>query len=125
MAQGKEIGKFSLKATSVTYAPGPGDSITAQANVEGEVSGENGGQARGTLTVVGVPGAASGTYSYCGITLMDRGAMISVTSQGTVENLGKHKRRLRGINRFSDDRIAAVEAEADLIARTLKGKLYE
>lgn len=125
MAQGKEIGKFNLKATSVTYAPGPGDAITAQANVEGEVTGEISGEARGTLTVVGVPGAASGTYTYCGVTLLDKGAMNSVTSQGTVENLGKHKRRLRGVNRFSDDRVAAVEAEADLIARTLKGKIFE
>ena len=125
MAQSKEIGKFSLTATSVTYTPGPGEAITAQANVEGEVTGENGGHARGTLVVVGVPGAATGTYTYCGITLMDKGAINSVTSQGTVENLGKHKRRLRGVNRFSDDRVASVEAEADLVARTLKGKIFE
>ena len=63
MAQGKEIGSFDLTATSVTYTPGPGSAITAVVNLEGEVVGESGGQARGTLTVVGEPGADSGTYS--------------------------------------------------------------
>ena len=125
MAQGKEIGSFDLTATSVTYTPGPGDAITAVANLEGEVTGESGGQARGTLTVVGVPGADSGNYSYCGITLMDKGAINAVSSQGTVENLGNHRRRLRGANRFSDGRVAVVEGEADLVARTLKGKIFE
>lgn len=125
MAQGKEIGKFSLTATSVTYTPGPGEALTAQANVEGEVTGEIGGQARGTMVVVGVPGAATATYTYCGVVLLDKGQITAVTSQGVVENLGKHKRRLRGVNRFSDDRLASVEAEADLLAKTLKGKLYE
>ncbi len=125
MAQGKEIGSFDLTATSVTYTPGPGSAITAVVNLEGEVSGESGGQARGTLTVVGEPGADSATYSYCGVTLMDKGAVNAVSSQGTLENLGNHKRRLRGVNRFSDGRVAVVEGETDLVARTLKGKIFE
>lgn len=125
MATGKEIGSFDLKATSVTYTPGPGEAITAQANLEGEVKGEGGGHARGTLVVVGVPGAETGTYSYCGVTLMDKGAINAVSSQGTMENLGNHKRRLRGVNRFSDGRVAVVEGEADLVKRTLKGQIFE
>ena len=125
MAQGKEIGSFDLTATSVTYTPGPENALTAVVNLEGEVKGEFGGQARGTLTVVGVPGADSGTYSYCGVTLMEKGAINAVSSQGTVENLGNHKRRLRGTNRFSDGRVAVVEGEADLVGRTLQGKIFE
>lgn len=125
MAQGKELGSFDLTATSVTYTPGPGNAITAVANLEGEVTGESGGQARGTLTVVGEPGSNSGTYSYCGVTLMDKGAINAVSSQGTIENLGNHKRRLRGVNRFSDGLVATIEGEADLMARTLKGKIFE
>jgi len=125
MAQGKQIGEFKLTSTSITYTPGPGEALTAQVNVEGDVTGEIAGKARGTLTVVGVPGAKSGTYSYCGVTLMGNGELNAVSSQGTVENLGNHKRRLRGVNRFSDGRLATVEAEGDLMAGTLNGKLYE
>ena len=56
---------------------------------------------------------------------MDKGAANAVSSQGTLENLGNHKRRLRGVNRFSDGRVAVVEGETDLVARTLKGKIFE
>jgi hypothetical protein len=125
MAQGKQIGDFQLKATSITYTPGPGNALTAQVNVEGEVTGELAGKARGTLTVIGEPGAKSGTYSYCGVTLLGNGALNAVSSQGVVENMGNHKRRLRGVGRFSDGRLATVEAEGDLMAGTLNGNLYE
>ncbi len=125
MAQGKEIGAFTLKATSVTYTPGPGDALTAQVNVEGETTGEVGGTTRGTLVVVGEPGGGGGTYTYCGVTLQADGGLVAVSSQGSVEDIGNHKRRLRGINRSSDGRVASVEAEGDLMAQTLTGKIYE
>ena len=125
MAQGKQLGEFKLTSTSTTFTPGPGAAITVQVNFEGPVTGEMAGQHRGTLVAVGVPGAKSGTYTYCGITLQGNGEVIGLSSQGTVENIGNHKRRLRGVNHFSNGLIATVEAEGDLMARTLTGKLYE
>jgi hypothetical protein len=125
MAQGKQIGEFKLTVTSTTFTPGPGEALTVQVNFEGEVTGETAGQHRGTLVAVGAPGAKSGTYSYCGVTLQGKGEVLALSSQGTVEDIGNHKRRLRGVNRFSDGRIATVEAEGDLLARTLIGKIYE
>jgi hypothetical protein len=39
MALGKQIGEFSGQPTSFTFAPGPGNAETYQANMEGTVSG--------------------------------------------------------------------------------------
>ena len=125
MAQGKKIGEFSLKMAPPTFTPGPGNTIAVQANFEGPVTGEMAGLHRGTLSVVAVPGAKSGTYTYCGMTLPTNGDPVALSSRGTVENIGNHKRRLRGVNHFSDGSIAAVEAEGDLTAGTLIGALYE
>jgi hypothetical protein len=49
MAQGKQLGEFKLTSTSTTFTPGPGTAITVQVNFEGAVTGETGGQHRGTL----------------------------------------------------------------------------
>lgn len=125
MAQGKQLGEFKLTSTSTTFTPGPGAALTVQVNFEGEARGEAGGQHRGTLVVVATPGAKSGTYTYCGVTLQSNGEVVSLSSQGTVEDIGNHKRRLRGVNHFSTGMVATVEAEGDLMARTLTGKLYE
>lgn len=125
MALGKQLGEFKLTATSTTFTPGPGAAITVQVNFEGKVTGESAGHHRGTLVAVGAPGAKSGTYTYCGVTLQDKGEVVGLSSQGTLENIGNHKRRLRGVNHFSNGLIATVEAEGDLMERTLIGKLYE
>jgi hypothetical protein len=125
MAQGRPIGEFSLKTTSTTFTPGAGNTIAIQANFEGTVTGELAGLHRGTLSAVIVPGAKSGTYTYCGVTYPSTGDPVAVSSQGTVEDSGNHRRRLRGANYFSDGRIAAVEAEGDITAGTLVGTLYE
>src|SRR6266849_1964630 len=87
MAQGNQLGEFKLTSTSTTFTPGPGAAITVQVNFEGEATGETGGQHRGTLVVVGAPGAKSGTYSYCGVTLQGNGEVLGLSSQGTVEDI--------------------------------------
>jgi len=125
MAQGKQIGAFTLKGDAWIYTPGPGQSVTAQVCFSGPVTGEIAGMHRGTMTVVTAPGAKVGTYTYCGVTYLPNGDIVSLTSQGTGENIGNNKRRLRGVNHFSDGRIAAVEAEGDVVEGTLTGKLFE
>jgi hypothetical protein len=125
MAQGKKIGEFSLKSAPPTFTPGPGNTIAVQVNFEGSVTGEMAGLHRGTLSVVIVPGAKSRTYTYCGVTYPINGDPVTLNSQGTTEDLSNHKRRLRGVNHFSDGRIAAVEAEIDIPAGTMIGALYE
>ena len=125
MAQGKKIGEFSLKSAPPTFTPGPGNTIAVQVNYEGPVTGEKAGLHRGTMSVVIVPGAKSRTYTYCGMTWPTTGDPVALNSQGTTENIDNHKRRLRGVNHFSDGSIAAVEAELDITAGTLIGALYE
>ena len=125
MAQGKKIGEFSLKSAPPTFTPGPGNAIAVQVNYEGPVTGEKAGLHRGTMSVVIVPGAKSRTYTYCGMTWPTNGEPVALNSQGTTENIDNHKRRLRGVNHFSDGSIAAVEAELDITAGTLIGALYE
>ena len=125
MAQGKQIGAFTLKGDAFIYTPGPGQSFTVQVCFSGPVTGEVAGTHRGTMTVVTVPGAKAGTYTYCGVTYLPNGDVVGLTSQGTSENIGNNKRRLRGVNHFSDGRIAAVEAEGDVVEGTLTGKLFE
>ena len=125
MAQGKKIAEYSLKSTPPTFTPGPGNTIAVQVNFEGPVTGEIAGLHRGTMSVVIVPGAKSRTYSYCGMTWPTTGDPVALSSQGTTENIDNHKRRLRGVNHFSDGSIAAVEAELDITAGTLIGALYE
>ena len=125
MAVGKKIGEFSLKSAPPTFTPGPGNTIALQVNYEGPATGEQAGLHRGTLSTVIVLGAKSRTYTYCGMTWPTNGDPVAVSSQGTTENIGNHKRRLRGVNHFSDGSIAAVEAEIDITVGTLIGALYE
>jgi hypothetical protein len=125
MALGKQIGAFTLKGDAWIYTRGPSQGFTAQISFSGPVTGEIAGNHRGTMTVVTAPGVKVGTYTYCGVTNLPNGDVVSLTSQGTVENIGNNKRRLRGVNHFSDDRIAAVEGEGDVVEGTLTGKLFE
>lgn len=125
MAQGKQIGAFTLKGEAAFYTAGPGQSYTVQVSYSGPVTGEVAGMHRGTMTVATGVGTKVGTYTYCGVTYLPTGDVVSVTSQGTSDNIGNNKRQLRGVNHFSDGRIAAVEAEIDVIAGTLTGKLFE
>jgi len=125
MAQGKKIGEFSLKAALPTFTPGPGNSVGVQVNFEGPVSGDKAGLHRGTISLVAVPGAKSTTYTYCGVTYPTNGDPVALSSQGTLENIGNNKRRMRGVNHFSDGSTAAVEGEIDITAGTATGALYE
>ena len=125
MAVGKKIGEFSHKMTSSTFTPGPGNSMALQVNYEGPVTGEMAGLHRGTMSLVIVPGTKSRTYTYCGMTWPTKGDPVVLNSQGTLENMESHKRRMRGISRLSDGSIAAVEGEIDITAGTSTGALYE
>ena len=125
MAIGKEIGAFSIKATSHTVTPAPGGGIVLNVNFEGTQTGEITGQVLGTLTTKLVPGQASGTYTWCGWGAASSGENVFVEGQGTLESIGTHKWRFLGTNLLSDGSTNAVEAEGELATRTLAGKLFE
>jgi hypothetical protein len=58
MASGKPVGEFSLKASTLTYTPGPAGSVLVQVNFEGPAT--NFGTVLGTMTAVSA-GQKSGT----------------------------------------------------------------
>ena len=126
MALGKQAGEFSLKATSFTVSPGPGKVRSTQANFEGPIKGNVGqGVEIGTLTVIGEPGAKSGTWSWCGTVALATGGSYGDQGQGSWEEIGPHRWRLRGAGSTDQGQSFAVEAEGNLAERALVGKLYE
>lgn len=93
MAMGKEIGEFSCKVVSVTYADeGLGTSI----NFDGTASGF--GTVLGpTVFSASGPGATSGTCSYTGEGFLDDGSVIGGKGQVVWQTSGKHQWRIRSI----------------------------
>ncbi|NOT57921.1 MAG: hypothetical protein HOP18_25235 [Deltaproteobacteria bacterium] len=122
MATGKQVGEFSLKATSITLTPGPGGSVLVQGNFEG-TSAAFGAILR-TATFVSV-GAKSGTFSVCAAAYLENGDTLTGNGQGTFESIGRHKWRLQELIDISDGRTFAVEGEIDLAARSWTGKIFE
>jgi len=115
MAAEKQSGAY--KITSVTFTPGPANSVLAQVNFEGTAPGY--GTVLGTDTcVVG----KSGTYSGCSACYLENGEISTYTAQGKYESSGHHKWRLQEVGQFSDGRTVEVEGEIDLAARTLTTK---
>ena len=120
MALGKEIGEFSLKATSTTYAEG-GDRV--QINLDGKATGY--GTVLGTLSMRGQPGAKIGSCSWRGDGFLENGETVAGGGEGTWEQTGKHTWRTRMVVTTSDGRTHASDGQLNLETRTLSGKMLE
>jgi hypothetical protein len=125
MAVGKQIGEFSMKATSVTYAATETGG-TVQSNWEGSVKGEGlTGTVQGTLLANGTPGAKSGTCSWVGTLYLENGEEANGKGEGTWEKTGTHKWHIRQVVYLSDGRTVVSDGEIDLATRSSNGKIYE
>jgi hypothetical protein len=122
MAAGKRLGEFSLKATTVTFTPGPAGSVLMQANYEGTATGF--GTVFGTLSVASA-GQKSGTWSWCAATYLDNGDSVTGTGQGTFQSDKPNHWRTPGMLQISDGRMIALEGEIDLATRSWTGQLFE
>ena len=120
MAIGKEIGEFSLKWISTSFAEDGGG---GQVNCDGTATGY--GTVLGTLTWRGEPGAKSGSLSWRGQGFLDDGETVTGTGEGNWEEMGKHKWRIRMIVTTSDGGCHASDGHLDLATRTLTGKMLE
>ena len=120
MAIGKEIGEFSLKSISTSYAEEGG---SVQINCDGTATGY--GTVLGTLTFRGEPGAKSGALSWRGQGFLENGDTVAGAGQGTWESIGKHKWRSRLIVTTSDGGCHESDGHLDLKSRILSGKLLE
>jgi hypothetical protein len=122
MASGKQVGEFSLKATSFTLTPGPAASVIVQANFEGSATGF--GAVLGTMTAASA-GQKNGTWSWCAAAYLDNGDSVTGNGQGTFSSGGTNKWRTQGFIHISDGRTISNEGELDLATRTWSGKLSE
>ncbi len=120
MTIGKEIGEFSLKQTSSVYAE---DGTSVQLAFDGTATGF--GTVLGTLTGRGEPGADTGTCTWRSQAFLEDGEVVDGMGEGYWDKSGKHKWRIRGINRTSDGRCFASDGVIDLASRSFKGKLFD
>ena len=120
MAIGKEIGTFTFKSVTTSYALEGG---SVQVNLDGTAKGY--GTVLGTLTFRGEPGAKSGSLSWRGQGFLDDGKTVTGAGEGVWEESGKHKWRTRLIVSNSDGTSHASEGLLDLETRTLSGKMLE
>ena len=120
MTIGKEIGQFTLKSITTSYAL---DGGSVEVNLDGTATGY--GTVLGTLTFRGEPGAKSGPLSWRGQGFLDTGDTVTGIGEGTWEESGKHKWRTRLIVSTSDGNSHASDGLLDLKTRTLSGKMLE
>src|SRR5262245_44694475 len=120
MAIGKEIGEFTLKAITTTYAL---DNASVEINLDGKATGY--GTVLGTLTFRGEPESKSGSLSWRGQGFLDTGETVTGTGEGTWEESGQHRWRTRLIVNTSDGKCHASEGQLDLKSRTLSGMMMD
>ncbi len=120
MALGKEIGDFTFKQTSATYAE---DGGSVSVNFDGTAT--RFGTVLGTLIARGEPGAKQGTCSWRGQGFLENGDNVVGLGEGTWQETGKHQWRIRMINQTSDGQIFAADRRLDLATRSFSGKLIE
>ena len=120
MAIGKEIGKFTLKSVTTSYAL---DGASVEVNLDGTATGY--GTVLGTLTFRGEPGAKSGPLSWRGQGFLDTGETVIGAGEGIWEEAGKHKWHTRLIVGTSDGKSHLSDGLLDLKTRTLSGKMLD
>jgi hypothetical protein len=118
MAMGEEIGRFTLKSVTTTYALEGG---SVQVNLDGTATGY--GTVLGTMTFKGEPGAKSGPLSWRGQGFLTTGETVTGAGEGVWEESGKHKWRTRLIVNTSDGKCHASDGVLDLKKRTHSGKM--
>ncbi len=114
----KELGEFTLKATSVSYAA---DGTSISVDYDGTATGF--GTVLGSLIFQVQPGSKKGPCSWRGQGFLDNGDQLAATGEGVWEECGKHRWRVRSIVTISDGQVFSTDGEFDLASRSYNGKL--
>ena len=114
----KEIGDFSLKATSFTVSD---EGMCA--NFEGTATGF--GDVVGTLIARGEQGAEFGTCSWRSASFLENGDETQAAGEGTWQKIGKHRWQLRLTHAISDGRTVLSDGVVDMASRSFNGKLLD
>ncbi len=120
MALGKEMGEFSFKQTSATYAA---DGGSVSVNFDGTAT--RFGTVLGTLIARGEPGAKQGTCSWRSQGFLENGDSVVGMGEGAWQESGKHQWRIRAVIQISDGQIFASDGKLDLATRSFSGKMIE
>ncbi len=85
------------------------------------------GAGLGTMTLEYEPHMKSGTWNFCGMTVLSGGGSDTMISHGTWQETGPNTFRNRGTGQFSDKRTCGIEFDIDATTEPLilSGELYE
>jgi len=123
MPKAKKPGEFAFKATSVTYEETAGGGVV-RLNLEGKATGF--GTVLGTMSLFGdARGAQSGRSTWSGAAYLDNGDVIQGSGDGFFQRAGKHKWRVRSLDRTSDGILLLTDGVISLDGRSYKGTLTE
>jgi len=117
MAFGKELGVYDLKQTGVSHSE---DGATVSVDFDGTAT--NFGTVLGSLILRGTPGATQGPCSWRGQSFQESGERSVATGEGTWEDSGKNRWRVRLLISTSDGQTFGTDGMLDLASRSLKGK---
>jgi hypothetical protein len=131
MPLGNVIGEFTASILSIKQTDLGGGQVRIELDTAGESAGQVPGKTFATLVaVMSAPGRPN-PYSVTGTLLAALGALVRFSSWGVGMRTGEgHKVRLRGALCYATDdphlasingMLAAVEAEVDPAAMTIKG----
>ncbi len=120
MALGKELGTYKLKQTTVSYGE---DGGTVSLDFDGTAT--DFGTVLGSLIIRGAPGATQGPCSWRGQSFQDNGERSVAMGEGTWEDSGKNKWRIRLLVNTSDGQTFGTDGMLDLATRSLNGKMLD
>ncbi|MGR8949490.1 MAG: hypothetical protein ACU84Q_15705 [Gammaproteobacteria bacterium] len=120
MALGEKKGDYSLKITSISHSE---DGSSVVADCDGTATGF--GTVLGTLIAKGEAGEKAGMCSWRSQAFLDNGDQLGGMGEGTWEECGKHKWRIRLIVMTTDGQVFASDGELDLASRSLNGDVLD
>lgn len=123
MPMGKELGKFSMNATSITNLPSDGGFRYGEGNFEGTVTGEMAGAVLLTLSFKSAD-MKDGTYTTVAAGFLENGDVVNGEGGGSYQSIGPGKWRMRGTDVLNDGSVILVEGEMDLASRTYNGTVH-
>ena len=123
MPQGKEIGEFTSKSTSLRVTAIDGGEQTIEMSSEGTVSGQLSGTIINTVTFSGTNDR--GSYTDNGVGYLDSGDSVQGCGQGVYWLSKPGEWETRGVLTLSAGQNLILEGRIVLATRTWSGKISE
>ena len=125
MPIGKEVGSYTVTATSITKEVDAAGNSVFTLNYEGTVSGGWNGSVLSTMTSTTSGNYAAGTYTSTVSVYLEDGSVVTGEGSGVFRSVGGHQWQLNGTDLVSDGSCIASEGVLKLADKTLTGKIFE